>query len=109
MTAIEFRAQAVAEIEEAAAWYGRQQPVLRAEFLAAVADAMTAIAENPMQFRVIHRGSRRAFLRRFPFGVYFRVMQDRVLVVAFLHARRDPSLWRVREGIASYWPEARAA
>lgn len=109
MTRIEIRVEAIAEIEEAAVWYGRQQAVLRGEFLAAVTEVMTAIAENPRQFRVLHRNTRRAFLRRFPFGVYFRVIQDRVLVVAFLHVRRDPSLWRVREGAASYWSEARAA
>jgi plasmid stabilization system protein ParE len=105
---VEIRPEAVAEIDETAFWYGRQQRHLRDDFLAAVADAVTMIAENPQQFRILHRDTRRVFLRRFPFGLYFRVTRDRILIVALLHARRDPRAWQVRETIVAY-TAARAA
>ncbi len=99
---IDFRSEAAAEIEDAARWYGWQGPALRDQLLMAVADTVKLIARNPMQFRVLHRGTRRALLRRFPFGLYYRVTDERVLIVAFLHVRRDPRTWQVRDPASVY-------
>jgi len=43
-------------------------------------------------------GTSSAFLRRFPYAVYFVASSDLVSVVACMHARRDPRRWEERIG-----------
>ena len=54
------------------------------------------ISENPLQFPILHRGTRRALLSRFPFGVFFRVKYQTIVVLAVMHASRNPVRWRDR-------------
>jgi len=51
------------------------------------------IGENPRQFRLIRGKARRAIFRHFPYGIFFRILPDRVQVVACLHTSRDPRRW----------------
>jgi len=55
-----------------------------------------AIAQRPLQFSVVHRGGRRAGVRRFPYGIFFEVQETRIVVIACFHSKRDPSQWRAR-------------
>jgi plasmid stabilization system protein ParE len=35
-------------------------------------------------------------VRRFPFAVFFRLADDRIVVIAILHMARHPVRWQVR-------------
>jgi hypothetical protein len=48
---VEFRPAAATELEEAVRWYDRQRPGLKDEFLAAVTEAISSMAENPRRWR----------------------------------------------------------
>jgi hypothetical protein len=39
---------------------------------------------------------RRARLRRFPYGIYFKIEGDDIFVIACFHAARDPTNWQDR-------------
>ena len=45
-----------------------------------------------------YRGTRRALIRRFPYGVIYLPVpeQNSIVVLAVLHCGRDPKLWRQR-------------
>jgi len=58
--------------------------------------SLGAIAENPRLGTVIRRNTRRALLRRFPYGIYYRIYSEVIVVVACIHGRRDPKRWRSR-------------
>jgi len=47
-------------------------------------------------YPVVHRDTRRALMRRFRFGIYFRVEQSRIMVVAVIHGSRQPYRWQGR-------------
>lgn len=64
------RPAAAADIDEAFLWYEGQRPGLGDEFLAAAQSAIDAVSANPLRFPVIRRDTRRALLRRFPYGLY---------------------------------------
>ena len=59
------------------------------------------IRANPDAYPVTYRGTRRALIRRFPYGVIFvpLAQQDCIVVLAVLHCGRDPTLWRQRSRI----------
>ena len=57
---------------------------------------MQCVVANPQQFPIVHRETHRALCRRFPYGLYYRIVDDQIVVVACMHARRDPRRWQSR-------------
>jgi toxin ParE1/3/4 len=88
--------EAAADIAEASAWYDAQRAGLGGEFTAALADLLGTIEETPDRFPIVRGRTRRALLRRFPFGVFYIVESDAIAVIACLHCRRDPRRWHLR-------------
>ena len=94
MTRAWFLSAAVADVESARDWYEAQRSGLGGEFIDAVDAAVTHIVEFPDAHPIVYRDARRHLLRRFPYGIYFRTEGNGVVVVACLHAAREP--WRTR-------------
>lgn len=90
------RPAAAADVDEAFLWYEGQRPGLGNEFLEAAQAVITAISERPHLYAVIHRNTRRALVRRFPYSIYYRIYDDVVVIVACMHGRRSPRRWQVR-------------
>jgi plasmid stabilization system protein ParE len=88
------RPEARDDIEQASTWYERQSPGLGDDFLDQVLDTLDRIAENPKLYPAVHRQTRRAVLRRFPFGVFYHVEDDAIVVIAIMHGSRDPGAWQ---------------
>jgi toxin ParE1/3/4 len=57
---------------------------------------LAAIAAHPESAPIVHRDVRRQLLRRFPYGLFYRIVEGQVVVVACFHAKRSPRLWRSR-------------
>lgn len=77
-------------------WYERQQPGLGHRFMRALAGAIETILERPMSFPDVHRGVRRAILKKFPYGVFFRRPNHVVRVIAVYDLHRNPKGWQRR-------------
>jgi plasmid stabilization system protein ParE len=90
------RHEAIADVEDAAAWYESQHPGLGGEFLTEVERSLELISDNPETFAVLYRGTRRVLVRRFPFGIHYRLIGSRIVVFAIVHASRDPEHWKGR-------------
>ncbi len=96
MRSVLFTPAAQAEVIEAQDWYEREAQGLGGSFRAEVDRVVQRLAANPLQFPTMLADVRRARLRRFPYGLFFRVVEDGVFVIACLHASRDPRVWRRR-------------
>ena len=91
------RPSAAADIEDAYQWYEQQRPGLGVEFLAALRATMDLVLVHPEAFPVLHRDTRRVLLRhRFPYGLFYRVYGETVVIVACMHAKREPQRWKSR-------------
>ena len=90
------RPAAGADIEEAFVWYEGQRPGLGDDSLDAIRTVFEVLEESPRRYRVVHRDTRRANLRRFPYGVFYRMIRSEVVVLAIIHLHRDPAHWRNR-------------
>jgi len=93
---IEFHPEARAEALEAEAWYAGRNPSVGAAFTSALEDAVDAIADAPQAWPSHGDGTRRRLLKRFPYGVIYRILTDHVQVIAVAHQRRRPGYWRGR-------------
>jgi toxin ParE1/3/4 len=90
------RPAAAADIEEAFLWYERQRSGLGDEFRQELKVLLDRLSERPELYQVLHRETRRALLKRFPYGLFYRVYPEAIVVVAVMHARRSPRRWRSR-------------
>ncbi|MGE5218178.1 MAG: type II toxin-antitoxin system RelE/ParE family toxin [Chloroflexota bacterium] len=91
-----FRPAAAADVEEAYQWYEARQAGLGDELLNAISMLIESITASPESFPVVHRQTRRALLRRFPYGLYYRIVDDQIVVIACMHGRRHPHRWQSR-------------
>jgi toxin ParE1/3/4 len=94
------RPEAEADLAASRLWYEEQHEGLGARFIAAVDTTFRRIEANAMAFSLVRGKLRRALVRRFPFGVFYVLTERHIVVVAVLHAARDPRLWGKRQGAA---------
>lgn len=90
------RPEAQADLAESQNWYEEQATGLGLQFVEAVDEVLISITRSPLAYPVIRKVARRALTKRFPYGVFFLVEKDLVVVLAILHQARDPELWARR-------------
>ena len=90
------RPLAESDVDRAASWYEDQRPGVGLRFLDAADRLFDRLRASPLQFPLVSTDVRRALLHTFPYAVYFRATNDAVVVLAVLHLRREPSMWRTR-------------
>ncbi|WP_306477818.1 type II toxin-antitoxin system RelE/ParE family toxin [Methyloversatilis sp.] len=90
------RPEAECDLASSYAFYQECRRGLGDDFLSSVEESFERISKNPFLYPDIHRGIRRALLRRFPYGVFYFVMDGRISVLAVLHAARNPDEWLTR-------------
>ena len=83
------RREAQVEIDRAVIWYEQKQVGLGSELLDEVAQVLRTVEQRPESFPVDYRTARPARLDRFPYAVYFRLTDDLISVIAFLHGSQD--------------------
>ncbi len=90
------RPEAQADLLAARRWYEEQRSGLGEAFVDCVEEVLARIAQMPEFYEVALRGVRRGKMRRFPYVVYYRVLADRIEVIAVLHGSRNPAVWQDR-------------
>jgi plasmid stabilization system protein ParE len=88
------RGRTKADIRRAAKWYEKQREGLGVDFVSEVDNAIRRIQVNPEQFQVVHKDIRHAITRRFPYGVFYRIRKNRIVISAVLHLERSDVPWR---------------
>ena len=86
--------RAFSDIREAYEWYEAQSNGLGGLFLRAVDESMDRIVEHPESYPTVIENVRKVMMPRFPYGLFYMVEEDTVVVLACYHASRDPKGWR---------------
>jgi len=92
-----FRPEARTDLLDAFQWYQGKQAGLGYDFKLCVDDALLKLKTHPTFYKKIHRDIRRVLIKKFPFGIFYIVKDNRVIILAALHARRNPLKWKSRE------------
>lgn len=85
---------AVLDATEAANWYNDKREGLGSEFLLALDAKINAIRRNPKLFQVVYKNIQRALTERFPYGIFFIVVDEIIYVLAIQHSSRNPKIWK---------------
>ncbi|MBD1908140.1 type II toxin-antitoxin system RelE/ParE family toxin [Trichocoleus sp. FACHB-6] len=91
-----FDRRAIEDVEAASAWYSEQQQSLVIEFLDSLNDTLERVAQYPEAYVEVDSAIRRAFLKKFPYSIYYTIEGNRITVLAVLHTRSAPETWRQR-------------
>jgi len=94
LSRVHVQPQAVADSDEAAAWYERRQTGLGIQFILELDAAIDRAISDPVIYEMQYRQARRVLLRRFPYAVYFVHRAGSIEVFAVLHQQRDTSAGR---------------
>jgi len=79
------------DLSEIVEWYENQRSGLGFNFLAEVDAGFRLLASDPRLFPEQYKGVRRYLVRRFPYKVFYRLVEDNVVVLAVVHGGRDPA------------------
>ena len=91
-----FHPEARLEYREAAVFYETRRKGLGASFTREIETSIGRILEAPERCRLVEQDVRRCLAHVFPYGVFYTVEPDFVLVVAVAHGSRRPGYWQDR-------------
>jgi len=92
------RPAAEEDVRQGYLWYEERQTGLGRRLMEALDAALLAIEKRPVACQEVEGDVRRALMRRFPYGVFYVVEPQRIVVLAVLHTARDPQAWKARAG-----------
>lgn len=95
---ISLRDQALAEYIAAGQYYNQQVPGLGDAFADEIEAGVRSIIARPRTWRIVEDDVRRSLVNRFPYGIYYTIESDMVVIwaVKHLHLHRDPDYWQQR-------------
>ena len=96
MHAIAFHRGAEGDLWDAVVYYEERASGLGDAFLDEVEQAVQRVREFPTSWTIYEGEYRRCLLRRFPYGLIYRVEPLRVFIIAVAHLRREPGYWHTR-------------
>jgi toxin ParE1/3/4 len=82
--------EAEMDLAEAKAWDEAKREGLGKEFILCVEAGFDQIRRSPTVAREVFPTIRRVVVRRFPYGIFYRVDPDQIAVLAVYHGRREP-------------------
>ena len=96
MVRLSFHPAAKAELREAAAYYEERRAGLGPQFLAEVRSVTDKIRQSPLRCSFVASNYRCCRVKRFPYGIVYRVDDTEVFIAAVMHFKRKPGYWQDR-------------
>jgi plasmid stabilization system protein ParE len=93
---VTYHPEAEAELIEAVEFYESKVSGLGQRFLSEFEAAISTIEEAPMRWQIIEGDLHRYLIRRFPYGIYYRVEADELRILVVKHHSRHPDYWKYR-------------
>jgi len=90
------RPEAAREVQDAFDWYEEKSEGLGLEFLRSAEACLAGVKRSPLAFPIVHEQVHRAFLRKFPYTLFYIVKEESIIVLACFHAKRNPIDWMRR-------------
>lgn len=88
---IEYHPAVAGELEEIRDWYQEQSPGLGKDLVDEFERHVLFIAAMPGRWMILKEDVRRALMKRFPYVIYFRIVEgDAIRVTVVKHERRHP-------------------
>jgi plasmid stabilization system protein ParE len=81
------------DVDKAIEYYKDINIQLAKDFLTELKATSKYIQKHPKKIQIRYANIRVAFLKRFPFGVHFRLEDKTISILSILHTSGDPENW----------------
>jgi hypothetical protein len=71
-------------------WYEAQSSGLGYQFLKMTDEKVQNVQQQPQLYPIVLFPARRALLRKFPYGLFYIIGDDRITIVACMHFHQNP-------------------
>jgi len=89
---------AINDVQDAFDWYESKQQGLGDAFVNELEKFSEALATFPFKHRIIKNEIRLGVLQRFPYLVYYEIIEDVVYILSVVYGGRHPNYWEERKG-----------
>lgn len=93
---VRIQPEAEMDLQDAYSYFEHCKIGLGADFMDCVGDSLAKVSSNSEQYAVIYKSIRRALIHRFPYVIFYKVIDDVIVVFAVLHCAREPKTWLTR-------------
>jgi len=93
---IKLTSAAKQDIKDATTWYNKQKNGLGKIFNNNVIEAIEKIKSNPLAFQERYKVNRIIFVKKYPYGIHYKITEEYIIVIAVLHTSRSPKNWGKR-------------
>lgn len=93
---VRIRPEAELDLQDAYSYFEQCRIGLGADFMECVQSALAKISSNYQHYPLVYKSIRRILVRRFPYAIFFKKVDDIIIVFAVLHCARKTMTWRAR-------------
>lgn len=93
---IELSEEAITDFDNSYHFYYKDNPKIADDFFLAINRGFNSIKQNPTTFPFIHKKVRKYVVKKFPFVIYYRVIDSIIQIIAIFHTNRNPEIWNDR-------------
>lgn len=97
MKPLHMHSEAIAEADEAYAYYAAIRQELGDELDLFLRSAFQAIVRSPAALSPYKKGLFRKFVvKKYPYNIFYKELDDRIWIAAVVHQKRRPDYWAHR-------------
>ena len=89
----EFHPEAADEYDWAVSYYAKINPKVAAQFIEEIERCIQLATEAPGRWKEIRPNVRAKQAQVFPYQVLYMTVEDRTVILAVAHEKRDPDYW----------------
>ena len=97
MFQLQIRQLAKEDLQEIVDYYDKISTIVTDNFLENLYSEFDYLKNTPDSFQIKYKRTRVIYLKRFPFGIHYRILKNNILeVLAILHTSKNPKSWKNR-------------
>jgi toxin ParE1/3/4 len=77
-------------------YYYNDSPKVADAFFQRINSSLETIKKTPFSFPEIYKSLRRFTVKKFPFVIYYQVVDYTIKVISIFHTSRNPKIWTER-------------
>jgi len=93
---IELSDEAEVDFDKSYEFYYEESPKVADTFFKRISLGFENIKQSPNTFPIAHKDVRKYVVKKFPFVIYYRIIDTVIQVIAIFHTSRNPEIWNER-------------
>ncbi|MDP3433967.1 MAG: type II toxin-antitoxin system RelE/ParE family toxin [Bacteroidota bacterium] len=93
---IEISDEAEIDFDKSYEYYFEDSPKVADAFFRRINVSFENIKQNPFTFPVAYKNVRKYVMKKFPFVIYYQIVNSIIKVIAIFHTSRNPEIWNER-------------